>query len=184
MRPSTTAFGIPELLEMVLDHATIKDLLLWQRVNKVWQETIRSSPRIQERLHFRLRGTCKTVTGWKWLVGNPFLKRFENKGLWAGGMFSHDAFDGKKASHPTASWRQMHLTSPAMTDLEAILVPGWNGRWVEGLPTVLTVVFRITCVTGITIGQLADTLKEHVACQRAAGKDAKTLLYMFQVPNL
>ena len=181
MRPSTTALGIPELLEMVLDHATPQDLLLWQRVNKAWQATIQRSPRFQERLFFRTKETWKTMPNRAFLVKNPFLERFENTSGWVTTChFSHDAFDGKKASHPTASWRQMHLSSPAMTDLEAITLPRCNGR----VAASTIVIFRITCMTGITVGQFADTIKEHAAFRGEAGENAETRLYIFRVPNL
>ena len=159
MLPSAKALGIPELLEMVLDHATSQDLLLWQRVNKAWQAAIRSSPRIQERLFFRVREICERVFDKQAVVANPFVKFFAHKSGGIAYLFSDDAFDGKKASHPAASWRQMYLSSPAVTELELFIMSG-NDRWKEAGGIVGK--FRVTCENGITVGQFADALKEHL----------------------
>ena len=157
---------------MVLDHATPQDLLLWQRVNKAWQAAIRRSPRIQERLFFRIRetckevydsksreivlvkNTCKTVFDKNCVVWNPFLRFFARVG---GHSFSGHAFDGK-ASYPTASWREMYLTSPAMTELRTMMIILGQRRKED-----LYVNFPVACETGITIGQFANALKEHIA---------------------
>ena len=158
MLPSTEALGIPELLGMVLGYAAPRDLLLWQRVSKAWQAAIWSSPGIQERLFFRIRETYEKTVGVKHVFANPFVQFFaESKGpRW---IFLGDAFDGKKASHPTASWRRMQLSSAALTQLEAIMTP------VDERCKKMRVAaqFQITCETGITIGQFADSFKEHVA---------------------
>ena len=167
MLPSTTVLGIPELLEMVLDHNTPQDLLLWQRVNKAWQAAIQRSPRVQERLFFRIKEICKKVFdiktctwfGRKYVVANPFLNFFALTTLESRHIFINSAFDGK-ASHPTASWRQMYLSSPALTDLEVIMI--FKDQWWKEVRN-MSVVCHIACETGITIGQFADALKEHIA---------------------
>ena len=164
MLPSTTALGIPELLEMVLDHATPQDLLLWQRVNNAWRAAIQKSPRIQERLFFRIREIYETVSHEEVVVANPFLEFFAEKCGEATYFFSDDAFDGK-ASHPTASWRQMFTSSPAVTKLDASI--GFKGRGVG---------FRIKCETGMTIGRFADALKEYSAPYTRAGEVPKCFL--------
>ena len=165
MLSSTTALGIPELLEMVLDHATPQDLLLWQRVNKAWQAAIQRSPRIQERLFFRIGETCKTVSRKTVVFANPFLKFFAHESTEFRHNFLDDAFDGK-ASHPTASWRQMYMSSPATTGLDPHMMIGDR----------LDVGFWVECETGITIGQFADALKDHVALHRRAGEVSSILV--------
>ena len=172
MLPSARALVIPELLEMVLDHATPQDLLLWQRVNKAWQAAIRSSPRIQEKLFFRVRKLCNTAFDEKCMIENPYLKSFAHeRGFMY--LFFDDAFDRKKASHPTASWRQMYLRSPALTRLEAVRMID-NGYWMEAM--AMGVNCPIACETGVTIGQLADALKEYRAHHIEACEVAEFLI--------
>ena len=137
---------------MVLDHATPQDLLLWQRVNKAWQAAIQGSLRIQERLFFRIRETCETVPHKRVVVANPFLNFFAHKSSEADYFFLDDAFEGK-ASHPTASWRQMYMRSPVETLFVVGIVLKQGG---------LRNGFQFGCETGITIGQFADALKEHI----------------------
>ena len=69
MLPSTRTFGVTELLEMILENATPQDLLLWQRVNKMWYEAIQKSPQIQEKLFFRINPLKKEDKK----TGNPFI---------------------------------------------------------------------------------------------------------------
>lgn len=178
MLPPTKALGIPELVERVLDYAAPQDLLLWQRVSKVWQAAIRSSPRIQERLFFRVREPCETVLQKGGVVANPFVKTFafpciEYRHCFIGN--ATNAFDGKKASHPTTSWRQMYLRNPAMTELKA-----FNMLTGERLMEVTGKVekFRISCETGITIGQFADTLKERAARHKEIWEITESLPYI------
>ena len=179
MLPSTTALGIPELLDMILDHATPQNLLLWQRVNKAWQAAIQRSPRIQERLFFRISETRKTVFVKKSVVANPFLKFFTNQDEEAlFYFFSDHTFDhavNGKASLPTASWRQMYLTNPAVTKLQATMFITKGECPIESAATDVDCL--IACETGITIGQFADALKEHVACHTRAGEGASYLPY-------
>ena len=148
---------------MVLDYAAPRDLLLWQRVSKAWQAAVWSLPGIHERLFFRIRGKYEKTGRLKHVFANPFVEFFaESRGpRW---IFLGDAFDGKKASHPTASWRQMHLSSAALTQLEAIMKPADERCKEMGMAAQ----FQITCETGITIGQFADSFKEHVASYKGA----------------
>ena len=180
MLPSTTALGIPELLEMVLEYATPQDLLLWQRVNKAWQGAIRRSPRIQERLFFRISETRETVFGNK-RVTNPFMKFFANPNgepVYSYNSFSDHTFDhavNGKASISTASWRQMYLTNPAVTKLQATMIITKDDCYKECVGLVGACV--IACETGITIGKFADALKEHAAGHTRAGEVVSFLLY-------
>jgi hypothetical protein len=43
----------PELIDAILQHIDIKTLLLAQRVSHTWQNTIASSPQLQEALFIR-----------------------------------------------------------------------------------------------------------------------------------
>ena len=180
MLPSTTALGIPELLEMVLDHATPQDILLWQRVNKAWQAAIQRSPRIQERLFFRIKETCKRAFDKKTcprfdrdrVVANPFLKFFASRRRETQHIFYDGTFDGK-ASHPTASWRQMYLSSPALTDLQVVMQ--FEITSYKEVP-VVSAICPIACETGITIGKFADAFEEYIARYTRYGE---VILYLF-----
>ena len=102
---------------------------------------------------FRITESRKTLSDKNLVVANPFLKIFakQSRGgehIFFGHAF-HSAFN-RKASHPTASWRQMYLSTPAVTEIEVSTING-KGRWKEA------------CETGITIGQVADALKEYLA---------------------
>ena len=147
MHPSTKTFGIPELLEVILESATPRDVLLWQRVNKTWQTAIKSSPRIQEKLFFKIE-PCKDKYEQNHATWNPFIESFLVEQMDSGccyGMAPH-AFDGRY-SYPTASWKQMFITSPAATRLR-IIIYGIRHDVEIGRP--------IVCGSGITINQLKD----------------------------
>lgn len=152
MLPSTITFDIPELREIILEYARPQDLLVWQRVNKTWQADIQRSSRIQEKLFYRV----KTGTHWydsDCAAWNPFLDLFctESYSCVLCRNFTYDGLDGK-ASHPTASWRQMLMTSPAVTEVRA--TSRNRTRWTSAK--------SIICETGVTLGQLADAQKEEI----------------------
>ncbi|CAF9911865.1 hypothetical protein IMSHALPRED_010601 [Imshaugia aleurites] len=150
MPPSTETFGIPELLETILEHATPKDVLLWQRVSKTWHAMIQESPRLQEKLFFKVR-PCKNENEQYDAAWNPFTELFFTQraiGL-AVSFIARGAFSGK-ANYPTASWKQMFVTSPAVTKMSAWRLHCVIGRDSTWLP--------IVCGSGVTIGQLAETL--------------------------
>ncbi|KAK6439949.1 hypothetical protein LTR95_003828 [Oleoguttula sp. CCFEE 5521] len=50
---ATRVFIIPELVEEILFHVRMKDVLVLQRTSKAFDRTIRESPRLQEKLFFR-----------------------------------------------------------------------------------------------------------------------------------
>ena len=152
MFPSTKTFDIPKLLKTILEYATAtpQDLLIWQRVNKSWQAAIQRSPRIQETLFLKVK-TCKEVCDDERAVLNPFMEVFAkhmNKDYW---LFTTHAFTGK-ASCPTASYTQMFITSPAVTELEIIVFEeGCESDLVSG---------SIVSQTGITFGRVAECQME------------------------
>ncbi|KAL2048023.1 hypothetical protein ABVK25_011119 [Lepraria finkii] len=53
MAASTQVFGIPELLEMALFHATELSLLTLQQFNKTWRDVIEGSSRLQQKLRIK-----------------------------------------------------------------------------------------------------------------------------------
>lgn len=152
MFPSTKIFGTPKLLQMILEYATARpqDLLIWQRVNKAWQEAIQKSPRIQETLFLTVKA-CKDVCDDEPAVLNPFMDVFsehKNEDFW---LFPCHAFMGK-ASCLTASYTGMFITSPAVTELEIIVFQeGCEFDLVHG---------SVVSKTGITFGQVAECQME------------------------
>ena len=140
---------------MILEYATPHDLLLWQRVNKVWLAVIQRSPRLQEKLHFRVE-TCKNMDEQYTADWNPFTDLLFTQSYGRTKCclsVTPDGFGGK-ASYPTASWKRMLMTSPAITSMNL---------WVGDCDYSENTWYRwrtIDCGSGITIGQLADTLDE------------------------
>ena len=130
MVASTEALGIPELLLMILEETRSRDVLVWQGVNKTWQAAIRRSPRIQEKLFFKVK-PCKNKDEKLHAVWNPHMNLCFEQGWPRRAWVAKDAFGGK-ASYQTASWRQMLITTPAITELE--LCRRWSysgdGKWV------------------------------------------------------
>lgn len=161
MASSTETFGIPELLEMILECATLQDLLLWQRVNKAWQTTIQNSPRIQEKLFFRAKTCGKAYEETSALI-NPFMDLFfeteSGVPLSLPLIATKQAFNGK-LSYKTASWKQMFMTSPAVTQI-GTLVHYYNARRRRRHYLDLQL---ISCERGVTIGHLADAQQNRIS---------------------
>ncbi|OQO13994.1 hypothetical protein B0A48_00869 [Cryoendolithus antarcticus] len=53
LRAAPEVFTLPELLEMILTKSEMRDILLWQRVDKTFQSTITRSQALQEKLFLR-----------------------------------------------------------------------------------------------------------------------------------
>ncbi len=140
---------------MILESATPHDLLLWQRVNKTWQAAIQRSPRIQEKLFFKIR-PCKDEHEEESVVWNPITEIFFERNHCDQPVIAEDTFNGK-GSYPTASWKQMSLTSPAITALYIWLVrSGGPGEPFASIMCEETIV----CESGVTLGQLANTQEQ------------------------
>lgn len=149
MPPSTLAtvtLGVTELLEMILENATPNDLFLWQRVNETWQAAIQTSPRLQEKLSIGIR-VCKDEDEQRSAVWTPFMELFIEYHKSDYHFISEDAFGGK-ASYPTASWKQMSVTSPAITALQVSLTR---------TETRVMYYHKLVCESGVTLGQLAKS---------------------------
>ena len=75
MKSSTDkALGIPELFEAILLELPAKDLLLVQRVSKMWHELILESPKIQEALFFKVRPISSLAAAQQPVI-NPLLQQ-------------------------------------------------------------------------------------------------------------
>ena len=163
MHPSTKTFGIPELLEVILENAAPRDVLLWQRVNKMWQTAIKSSPRIQEKLFFRIK-PCKDKYELDHAIWNPFIDSSDVKEINTGGcrLIGQLTINGK-SNYPTASWKQMLITSLAAVRLRTLVYD--VGSVHIGKP--------IVCGSGVTIGQLVDVQAEVNPAQAHSGSDVR-----------
>nr|OQO25400.1 hypothetical protein B0A51_08468 [Rachicladosporium sp. CCFEE 5018] len=53
LSPATQVFNLPELVGEILFHVRMKDILVLQRTSKVFDQTTRETPRLQEKLFFR-----------------------------------------------------------------------------------------------------------------------------------
>ena len=118
-----------------------------------WLATIQRSPRIQEKLFFRAR-PCKNAYEQENAVLKPFMDYVFFKDYRSRPTslcpIANDVFDGK-VSYPTASWKLMFTTSPALTDMT---VTHTDCKKITIFSNV------ILCRTGITIGQLVDSHKK------------------------
>ena len=156
MLPSTNTFDIPELLEMILDHAAPEDLFLWQRVNKTWQAAIQGSPRLQEKLFFRVN-TCKNTTEQKCVAWNPFLDLFTmetNGATYASRIF--DRYVVEEMTRWLGPCKRMFVTSPSVTELEFE-----HHEMIFEMNCFERISKKsIRCETGITIGLLLRHMKE------------------------
>lgn len=158
MVSSTQTLDIPELLENILVFASPRDLLQRQRVSKTWQAAIQSSPRIQEKLFYKVK-PCKDMCDKKTLVENPFMDLLskpvsEPHYRYFPLTIVNQASNGK-ASYERASWKQMFLTSPAVTTI-GMIVFGMSDNGRQGVRS-------IECKTGVTFGQLADLQQNEIS---------------------
>ncbi len=53
MTSAKRVFGIPELLEFILEYADNMNIFCWQRVDRAWRHAIQNSNRIQDKIYFR-----------------------------------------------------------------------------------------------------------------------------------
>lgn len=142
---------------MILLHATQRDLLLWQRVNKDFRDTIKDR-RCQEKLFFQASIyeedpgppeddlTWNPMTDISWgpcVVEKKFRKSIEST--------YHPRRKVELLDHPNASWKAMFVSSPAITTL-SIFVQHRYRRDGSRMS------HRIELKTGVTIGDLGKFL--------------------------
>jgi len=169
MSHSNKVFSIPELVEI---GCSCKDLLLQHRVNRTRQRILRNSRPMQRKLHNDVdllegddcpkRRESDDLGKVKW---NPFMTSFQNGRIEKCDIIQKldlEAF--KKYDHTTASWKAMYLTRAAFK--KAMIF----NRHVA--------LDSLVSVTGITIGQLAET--QHEGCPlRFEGMMCKDLQVYF-----
>ena len=155
MSACTQVLNTPELLEFNLGHATPKDLLLWQRVDVSFRDTIRTSS-FQRKLFFKAsvykqQGNIDSEEELpRW---NPFMGLLSYKA--AGAICKNDWVDVKKlqglsTKHSNGCWREIFLSSPAATESVVYLYDRQGFNLLGG---------NLKDENGVTIGQLAETLK-------------------------
>ncbi len=148
MSASSRVFGIPELLDNILQHPQAQDLLSHQQVNKLWHDIIRSSYSMQRKLYYNIELFREGDSLWS-VEYNPFMYRFFREDS---DSINHccrtidpEAF--RIFDYPTASWKNMHVTVPSKTSL--VLWEENGKQW------------EITSATGVTFGELANVQQKN-----------------------
>lgn len=114
MGPPERVLQVPELLELICMHLPALDVLVYQRVSKMWQSTIQCSGSLQEKLFFKASVPRSNndhtrifkPPGFAW---NPFLLEFGNWGYRS--MYLEIRILRLK-DYDSASWKKMFVVSP------------------------------------------------------------------------
>ena len=177
MSSAARVFGIPELLETILQNGMAKDLFLQQQVNKTWQEVISCSSRLQQKLFLRADSSERNkFASLKW---NPCLVRLGGKlcPMSLGHCcFVISAKALEAINYPNASWKNMFLTLPTTSRIEMYRSQAsWTKSFLK-LPEMnmaqrADVGRQITSTVinedGITMGQLTECrgIREGYRCE-------------------
>ena len=119
--------AIPELFESILLELPERNLLLEQRVNTQWHETIETSPALQHKLFFRAEVFADghpITTDFSSIKWNPLLELFlvgpsarpksvsgPNDEVW---INWNKLRDTRGQDYATVSWKRLYLTQPAI----------------------------------------------------------------------
>lgn len=129
MASYSKVLAIPELLETILLHLPARDLLLAQRTCKSFRDATKTSPLLQRKLFLTQEPLLASGSncGVKW---NPLLKPWFKllDPFWKANHESdYSAPDFNAFNHPTASWRLMGFSQPALTDvlIYPLFLFGW-----------------------------------------------------------
>ena len=118
-------FGTVELVELILSHLTVRDLLAAQRVNYLFQQVIKRNPRTQRSLYL-LQDAPRGLAPSAYAITNPlYVQRFVQQAcLFALRQLNPkvhfigiDRFVEKRDksfADPAANWRTMLLFQPAI----------------------------------------------------------------------
>ena len=115
---STIVFNMPEILEMILDYAGLLDLLVWQRVNRLFKAAIQRSP-------FQRKLFMESDVEWidsehltQCFELNPFLGRIGISLDWDQGMcyFRMPLNLSPVSKAIGASWRRMYIAKPVFSE--------------------------------------------------------------------
>jgi hypothetical protein len=118
-----SVFGTVELVELILSHLSLRDLLAAQRVNFLFQQVIKKSPTTQKTRYLLADNSCDLrVAGYA--TNNPlYLQRFVqqacfyalqqvNKNVEYKGRDRFVKEHEKSFAEPEANWREMLLFQP------------------------------------------------------------------------
>lgn len=177
------AFSTPELVENILAHLPIKDLLYAQLISRYFEASITTSPRLQHSLYLRAKpdpaaGQSSSEKPNDWTL-NPLLQKhfipwFVRPGnRWQ--MASHSALEALPALRDAtkrepflraeASWRRMLLVQPTPKTLSVV-------KWVSGRGGDARVETSIPCADfasgGVTMGVVYDVTESFLGGQRVA----------------
>jgi len=113
---STRFFQIPELVEMTLLQVPALQILVIQRTNKTFFDTVEFSLSIQRKLFFKHDPNKSDVDRFE---GNPFLSKFGSDWFSTSSKIHcticTTAF--RRHEYPTASWKKMLVSSPVRKQL-------------------------------------------------------------------
>jgi len=142
MSASIRVFGVPELLEMILDHMAMEDVLLQQRVSVGWHEIFRGSSHLQEKFFFKARELSfedrQTLRiEWNPLLAQMFTSRrpwlSSHRGVIQDSVLRSQIENLLNAHQAEASWRRICMTSchasilcKFTTDLGIIKIRIWK----------------------------------------------------------
>ncbi|OBT55403.1 hypothetical protein VE04_04711 [Pseudogymnoascus sp. 24MN13] len=122
---TTTVLSIPELLQNILTHLSVPDLLLTAPlVSRTWQHAILSSPLLQQQLFLApapgpLPGpTQRAYAPFRYMM-NRYMRRYVVK---MEEVWEMECFAGEGARevyfYPAASWRKMSVVQPPASATE------------------------------------------------------------------
>lgn len=136
-------FTIVELLEAIIIHLPQASILVIQRVNSTFRDTIKHSPRIQRKLFMALRSASTPTNSSS--SSKPAINPLARKLLTAGGLRGHLDLQGS-VQHPLL---RLHLRGPVPEGLIYIPWPrsskgNWRDMWISDPPCELYVCGKIT----------------------------------------
>ena len=149
MSASTQVFNTLELLRMILELTEPRNLLSHQQVNKTWQGVIKTSPILQQKLHYKvdpLKDSRGNPFTWNPFIGYLSLPHPYSRF----GLHSFDTEIFHKHNFHIASWKDMHLTTPAITEM--LLIEDQDE-------------YHLEFEAGITFCQLFSSLEDNVEYQ-------------------
>lgn len=174
---------MPEVLEMILLKLPTQDLLInAQRVNSDFRDIIANSPKLQQKLFFRLKPTDSPTK----VRINPFLEKFFPTFLSSKLSYGKDLhkFEETADEHITevyereeASWRRMLLAQPPLLELQISLCTGY-GKSSETKAL-------IWAEDGIKMGLLYDTVENFYCLTNDAVQqwDSHYFIYWYLRPT-
>jgi hypothetical protein len=176
MTSAKRVFGIPELLELILEYADNMNIFCWQRVDRAWQSLIVNSHRIQDKIHFRSAVYELTsvsvnyrggVTSHEWnplmfqlgrcSLAEPFWKYMLDlhgrDGDWNSIELSVQTLQDPIFGYATASWKNVFVTKPPLD--EAVIM--WFNRHCEVIDRV-----KMYSECGIRLEDLSQAHQQHL----------------------